>query len=66
MEVQYDMKTVTNEQALNVLSKMEKSLQTQLDIAKSKASPEQRKRLFSDEIIDEQKVEVDDREMMGF
>lgn len=46
MEVQYDMKTVTNEQALNVLSKMEKSLQTQLDIAKSKASPEQRKRLF--------------------
>lgn len=46
MEVQYDMKTVTNEQALNVLSKMEKSLQTQLDIAKSKASPEQRKRLL--------------------
>ena len=46
MEVQYDMKTVTNEQALNVLSKMEKSLQTQLDIAKSKASPEQRKRFF--------------------
>lgn len=40
------MKTVTNEQALNVLSKMEKSLQTQLDIAKSKASPEQRKRFF--------------------
>lgn len=66
MEVQYDMKTVTNEQALNVLSKMEKSLQTQLDIAKSKASPEQRKRLFSDEVIDEQEVEVDDREMMGF
>ena len=66
MEVQYDMKTVTNEQALNVLSKMEKSLQTQLDIAKFKASPEQRKRLFSDEVIDEQEVEVDDREMMGF
>ena len=66
MEVQYDMKTVTNEQALNVLSKMEKSLQTQLDIAKSKASPEQRKRLFSDEVIDEQEVEVDVREMMGF
>ena len=41
-------------------------LQTQLDIAKSKASPEQRKRLFSDEVIDEQEVEVDDREMMGF
>lgn len=34
--------------------------------AKSKASPEQRKRLFSDEVIDEQEIEVDDRKMMGF
>lgn len=58
------MNTLTNEQALKTLAKMEKSLQTQLDIAESKASPSQKERLFSHKDYEEQ--EVDDRKMMGF
>lgn len=61
------MNTLTNEQALKILAKMEKILQIQLDIAKSQASPEQIKRLFSEVAIDKEIVdEVDEREMMGF
>lgn len=58
------MNTLTNEQALKALAKMEKSLQAQLDIAESKASPSQKERLFSHKEYDEQ--EVDDRGMMGY